>query len=176
MLEFKDEVDKEVPQDDSSTFEEKLLLYSLIRSIKPKVVVETGTHRGKTTLYLAQALEDNGEGHVYTYDPYEWGAEGNFNKFPELKKRITYKQIPGNQVSEEEIDFVFVDGFHEAEIVREEIKVLLPRLSKNGVMVFHDCFYEKEEAETVNLACEQAGLKTVWIPTFNCIRIYSHVH
>lgn len=172
--EFIDFVDKEIPQDDSTTLEEKLFLYALIRNIKPKVCIETGTHRGKTTLYLAKALEDNGLGHLDTYDPYDWQQQGNFNKFPDLQKLISMHLLRGDQMEVTGIDFAFIDGFHETDIVMKEIEILLPRLNPDAVVVFHDCLYERPIPETVNLACQEAGLHTVWIPTFNCIRIYTH--
>ena len=55
MLEFREEIDKKIPTDDAADIGERMLLYSIIVSIKPKVVVETGTHRGLTALYRSQA-------------------------------------------------------------------------------------------------------------------------
>lgn len=42
------------------------LLYTLARAIQPKTVVEFGTSYGISTLYLAAAVVDNGQGHVVT--------------------------------------------------------------------------------------------------------------
>jgi predicted O-methyltransferase YrrM len=42
------------------------LLYALARAIRPQTVVEFGTSYGISTLYLAAAVTDNGEGHVFT--------------------------------------------------------------------------------------------------------------
>ena len=61
----KDLVDA-IPDDDSASKQERLLLYQIIRNIKPKVAVEIGTHRGKAAFYMAQALKDNGEGILHT--------------------------------------------------------------------------------------------------------------
>ncbi|MGW6449256.1 O-methyltransferase [Lentzea sp. NPDC055074] len=41
------------------------LLYGLVRSGRPEVVVEFGTSFGISTLHLAAAVADNGRGHVY---------------------------------------------------------------------------------------------------------------
>ncbi|MDQ7905008.1 class I SAM-dependent methyltransferase [Phytohabitans sp. ZYX-F-186] len=42
------------------------LLYSLVRSARPRTVVEFGTSYGISTLYLAAAVRDNGAGKVVT--------------------------------------------------------------------------------------------------------------
>jgi len=172
IIKHKELIEIEVPQDDSAEIGEKLFLYGLLRALKPKVIVETGTHKGKTTLYMLCALQDNGLGHLHTYDPFEWGQIGNFRKFPELEKLVTYYQQKGKDCQVDNIDFAFIDGFHETEVVLEEINSIAPRLTETGIMVFHDCLYSRPFAESVNKACELAGLKTVWLPTFNGIRIY----
>lgn len=169
-MQFKEDIDREVPKDDSTSVGEKMLLYWLIRELKPKVVIETGTHRGLTSLYMAHALYDNGEGHLTTYDPFEWGAQGNFAKFLELLPYVTYKQKRGDWLDEEKIDFAFIDGFHSEKDVEEELAALLPRLSDFATVVFHDCWYGGE-GTGVNEALE--SLYTIWLPTTNAMRIYS---
>lgn len=181
-MKYKDQIDIEVPKDDSASEGEKMLLYWLIRELKPKVVVETGTHKGLATLYMAHALFDNYlnsngsaiTGHITTYDPFEWNQRGNFAKFPELLPYITYKQLPGKDMTEEQIDFVFIDGFHGFKDVFDEIRVLLPRLTKNATVVFHDCWPTETGGIDVNGAIESFGLKNVWLGTTNAMRIYTH--
>jgi len=105
MQDFIEKVSREVPNEDSTSYKEKMVLYDAILKLKPKMVVEIGTHRGLTTLYMAMAIKENGIGHLYTADPFEWGALGNFRKFPELEQLITYQQIPGKELDIKDIDF-----------------------------------------------------------------------
>lgn len=174
ILDF-DKIDAEIPKDDSADQGEQFFLYGLVRAIKPELIVETGTHRGKSTLYMAQALLDNKKGRIVTYDPFDaYDQEGNFRKFPEHEKIITYKKAKGETVEEANIDFFFCDGFHDKKTVVDEVKQFLPRLSPHAIVVFHDCDLEKNDACDVNGAVEELGLKTVWIPSKNRMRIYEH--
>ena len=45
-----------------------VFLYALIKQERPRLVVELGTGLGVTMLWMAQAIRENGEGHVYTLD------------------------------------------------------------------------------------------------------------
>lgn len=42
--------------------------YTLVRSLEPDTIVETGVRHGFSTLYLLAALEMNGSGHLYSVD------------------------------------------------------------------------------------------------------------
>lgn len=166
---------KEVPQDDSTSLEEKMVLYNEIKKLKPKVVVETGTHRGLTSLYLLHALWENGEGHLHTADPYEWGAKGNFRKFPELEKHVTWYQLRGSEMISElnDIDFAFIDGFHEKVEVLEEMNALLPRLAENAVVYLHDTNGSNEFCDVPG-ALKELGLKVEYLKTQNGMAKYVH--
>ena len=43
-------------------------MYSMVRMLKPKRVLETGTHWGVGAAYMAMALKENGEGHLDTVE------------------------------------------------------------------------------------------------------------
>lgn len=160
--------------------EEGELLYALVRGIKPKFCIETGTHKGLSTHYIAQALEDNKEGHVVTCDPIDWNQPGIFSQSP-LNHRITYKKLRGKDLFSDDsikapvVDFLFIDGYHGKKDVIEEIEYFFPYLTKNAIVVFHDCDDEPiSNTEMVNAAIFEKGLKTVYIPTKNRMRIYEH--
>lgn len=170
---LKEKIDREIPADDSTSEGEKMFLYGLIRALNPKVVVETGTHKGLTSCYMGMALKENGQGYLVTADPFEWGQRGNFAKFPELP--ITYFQTPGKDLKlHDPIDFLFIDGFHEKQEVLNEVAMLFPQLSPFAVVVFHDCHPSDSDSADVEGAIKELGFKTVWIPSKNAMRIYQH--
>ncbi len=171
-MKYQEMIDIEVPKDDSTSLGEKMFLYWLIRELKPTTVIETGTHKSLTSLYMAHALYDNQKGHLTTCDPYDWGAQGNIGKFPDLVPFVTYRKIRGDQLEVENIDFAFIDGFHGKQDVLEELENLMPRMSANCTIVFHDC-WSGGKGVGVNEAIEEFGLQTVWLPTTNAIRIFN---
>jgi len=45
-----------------------VLLYSLVKRMRPRIVVELGTGFGVTAAWMAGALRENGSGVIHTYD------------------------------------------------------------------------------------------------------------
>lgn len=149
-------------------------LYGLVRAIKPKVCLEIGTHKGVSTSYILEALKKNGSGHLWTTDPFEYGAKDKISF--EDRTRVDFLSQRGDSIKlDYPIDFIFVDGFHDNITVGQEIENILPQLSKNAVIVFHDA-QDEETNHTigVNAALKKAGLKVVWLPTKFGLQIYQH--
>lgn len=170
-------IKQEIPQDDSTSREEKMILHDEIKRLKPKTVVETGTHRGLTTCYMLCALADNEFGHLHTADPFEWGAYGNFAKFMDLHPYVTYHQKPGvelaDNIKETGIDFAFIDGFHEKFHVVAEIEALFPYLNEGAVVYFHDTNGRNESCDVPG-GIEEKGLKVEYLKTLNGMAKYVH--
>lgn len=173
-----EEVNGSIAQDDSATHEERLFLYALLRAIKPKVAVEIGTHRGLAATYMANALFDNFCANptpvkpiLHTTDPFDYEQATNLTKFHLLKDFVKVHHIPGKDLEVDNVDFLFVDGFHEEEHVLAEMEHFLPRLTENAVVIFHDCGGDNVQVG-VNAAIKKLGLETAFLPTGNTMRIY----
>lgn len=125
-MKHEDLIKREIPADDSTSLGEKMLLYWLIRELKPKTIVETGTHRALTTMYMAHALYDEGlDGSIiHTFDPFEWGQRANVAKIEPLSKYVVVHQKRGDTCDVKDIDFFFCDGFHEDFEVLQEMAVI----------------------------------------------------
>lgn len=170
--ELKEKIQREIPAEDSTSEEEKEILASEIRKRKPKVIVEIGTHRGMTTLYMAEAALEVGA-HIHTCDPDEsWGQVGNFRKFPEFPN-ITYYPVKGKDLDVSNIDFIFCDGFHEKVYVIEELEHFLPRLNDGGVIYFHDTAGSNIHCDVPG-AIDEKGLKVTYLQTLNGMAVYEH--
>lgn len=176
MLQFQKQIEETLLRDDAADISEQMLLYWLIRAGKHKNIVEIGTHKGMSTLYMAHALYDEGiDGKVITMDPIEWDQRKTFRSFPELQPFIDFRMIKGEDlVVDDKVDFLFVDGYHEAEWVTREFTHFEPYLSEKAVVVFHDAAGDNSGVG-VNKAVLSLGIQNAWIPTPNCIRIYGHM-
>lgn len=99
-----------------------LFLEGLVRAIQPRVIFETGTHKGRSARAMAQGLMDNGFGEIWTVDMDDYGLMTSGAMYPEMKDRV--HQIVGHtpEVFEckelkelQDIDFAHIDGDHTGE-------------------------------------------------------------
>ena len=128
-----------------------LLLYHLIRTLKPKYAIELGTCLGISIAYQAAALKHHESGKIISFEGSEGRAkiaEENLNK---LSLQDRAKVIQGrfednleNQLNKFDfIDYAFIDGHHEEEATIKYFNELLPHFKKGGIMVFDDIFWSK---------------------------------
>ncbi len=154
---------------DSMTAEYEVLqfLQQLVETLKPKLIVETGTFMGISTLWLAQGLRANGAGKVITceYDPvvYAKAVErieaSGLNEWIDARNESSLEmQVDG------EVDMLFSDsdpGLREAEVRR-----FLPLLRANGVILIHDASSHLRTVRDAALKLEREGLiSLVLLPT-----------
>lgn len=105
-------------------YENPVILYGLIRSMKPQVVVEVGTYRGFSASWMAQALKENGSGHLYCIDNFSLrdheGRHGDARahlesnlRAMEVRDYITLLDGDADKVQwPDRVDFAYVDGWH----------------------------------------------------------------
>ena len=112
--------------------------YLVARSLKARRIVEVGTSYGMSTLYLAQAIRDNGGGTVIAteYEPAKAAqaranfAEAGLAPFIDLREgdlRETLKVIEGD------VDFVLMDIW--TEMARTALERIHPHLRPGAVIL-----------------------------------------
>lgn len=135
-------------------------IYFLIMGLKPRNVLEIGTHIGASTISIAAALRRLNEGgNLTTIDIVDvnhpehgpWNKAG-MSKSPancawEISStdQIHFHTGPSLKFMREtnqRFDFIFLDGEHAGRTVYEELSAALPLLQKDGVILLHDYYPE----------------------------------
>ena len=127
-------------------------------STKPLTVVEIGSWKGRSTIALALGLAERGadSGTVYAIDPHTGSKEhreqlGEVDTFAEFEQNLERAGIrdrvePIRAFSHEavsrfapgSIDVLFVDGSHEYEDVKRDIREWMPLLADRASVGFND--------------------------------------
>ena len=123
------------------------LLYTLIRALKPKTVVEFGMSFGISTLHLAAAVRDNGFGHVVTTEMSAAKVAAARKTFEETGLQDVITVLEGDALQTlpkhfdgEEVDFVLLDGWKE--LYTPVLRALEPRLARGALVVADDITFE----------------------------------
>jgi predicted O-methyltransferase YrrM len=144
---------------------EGLYLYSVVRTLRPTVAVETGVANGFSTAFLLQALHANAEGRLHSIDlPREVGRDYEPGVFYEgegragippgsepgwlipeaLRDRWTLllgrsqDELPSLLERLETVDFFMHDSEHSFDCMWFEFTAAWPRLRNGGVLVSDD--------------------------------------
>jgi predicted O-methyltransferase YrrM len=142
-------------------------LRTVVTTLKPELVVETGTFSGISTLWIAEGLKQNGRGKVITceFDPLV---------FADAKKRIESSGLAEwiecrNESSLEmkvdgRIDLLFSDSDMPAR--EQEVRRFLPQMNPNGLIFMHDASSHLKQVREAALKLEAEGLiSVVLLPT-----------
>jgi len=137
--------------------------YNEVAEKKYRVLVELGTWKGYSIMYLAKKLkQQNYDFDLYGVDLFDDSKihelEGNDYLKPQIKYlwdvynenlvrsnvREVVKDIKknsweaANEFEDESVDFIFIDADHKYESVVKDIQAWLPKLKVGGVMSGHD--------------------------------------
>ncbi len=132
-----------------TTANELFRLMELARGLKEKsIAVEIGSYIGASSLMIARGLPKNSR--LVCIDTWQNDAmtEGNWDSFEVFKKntsKVSHKidpwrmtSVEAGKVFNEEIDFVFIDGDHSYEGVKQDVEIWFPRLKSGGIIAMHD--------------------------------------
>jgi len=144
-----------------------ILLHSLIRNIRPRIVVETGTFLGISTVWIAAALADlDGDGVVHSFDdfgpisPGPWRiasmAQGRFEFVDALLRRAGLRDRVVLHVGDSAdslracteslrdketgcgVQLAFLDADHSPAGIRRDFDAVHPLLDTGGYLLLHD--------------------------------------
>lgn len=154
---------------DTMTAEIEVLefLKCLMTTIKPNVVVETGTFMGVSTVYMAEGIKQNGFGKIVTCEP----DPAVFAKAKEkidgagLQKWVDYRCEPSLKLKVAgTIDVLFCDSM--PELREPEVRYFLPQINPHGLILMHDASSHLKTVREAALRMEQEGLiSVVLLPT-----------
>jgi predicted O-methyltransferase YrrM len=154
---------------DSMTAEVEVLefLATLVTTIKPRLVVETGSFLGVSTEWIARGLERNGFGKVISceFDTVVYAKAKErldaspLSKWMELRNETSLEmQVDGT------IDLLFSDS--DMAVRAAEVKRFLPQMNPNGVILMHDASSHLQVVRAAALKLEEEGLiSVVLLPT-----------
>ena len=133
------------------------LLYGLVRSSKPQVVVEIGSARGRSACFMGMALRENRLGRLYAIDPHiktAWNDEESVDTYDVFASNVRKLGLQGyveilrnasNDVARSwnlPIDILFIDGDHSYEGVKRDWELFSPFVRPFGQVVFHDTLWD----------------------------------
>ena len=149
---------------DSMTAEVEVLefLRNIVTTIKPDLVVETGTFSGISTLWIAEGLKLNSRGRIITceFDPkvYESAkariAASGLADWIELRNESSL-----DMKVEGKIDLFFSDS--DMAIREQEIRRFLPQINPYGLILMHDASSHLKIVRDAALTLEREGLISV---------------
>jgi MMP 1-O-methyltransferase len=134
---------------------EGVLLYKTAQACVGKgVIVEVGSWKGKSTSWIGRGSKSGAGEKVFAVDPHIGSNEHQSGTgvwtFDEFKRNIKASGVedvvvPIVKTSEEaartfteKIEFIFIDGAHEYEYVKQDFDVWYPKVIEGGLMAFHD--------------------------------------
>jgi predicted O-methyltransferase YrrM len=154
---------------DSMTAEYEVLefLRCVVTTLKPRLVVETGTFMGVSTLWIADALKRNGRGKVVTceFDPKVFGTAKQRIDSSRLGEWIEYRCESSLEMKVDgPIDLLFSDS--DMPVREQEVRRFLPQMSPSGIILMHDASSHLKVVREAALKLEREGLiSVVLLPT-----------
>lgn len=154
---------------DSMTAEAEVLefLRTLITTIKPELVVETGSFLGVSTLWIAEGLKANGFGKIISceFDPIVFAKAkekidaSGLSEWIELRNESSLEmKIDGT------INLFFSDS--DMPIREAEVKRFLPQISPYGLILMHDASSHLKVVRDAAHKMEAEGLLScIFLPT-----------
>lgn len=129
--------------------------YDLLHNGRPDLVVELGTHYGVSFFAFCQAVKDAGfDARLHAVDTWKGEEHAGFygEEVIERVRQVINRHYEGlnihlnrclfddalREFADGSIDLLHIDGFHSYEAVQHDFTTWLPKLARNGMVLFHD--------------------------------------
>lgn len=144
---------------DAAECEVGKLIAAFVRAVKPRTLVEIGTHLGATAELIGRALEANGVGRLHTFELDPGKAARAERRLQGLPVRVHTRDAAGAEEDFDAVDLLFVDG----DGVRRETDFLrwAQKLRLEGLVFVHDALKD----EDVFLALRRVEMPKLWVRT-----------
>ena len=154
----------------------------LINVLRPQTVVELGVHNGMSYSALCQAVKTlglssrcfgvdtwKGDEQAGYYSEEVFRAFSAFNdqhyaSFSRLIRSTFNEAVP--HFEDGSIDLLHIDGLHTYDAVREDFETWRPKVSGNGIVLFHD----------INVREGKYGVFRLWEEMSRCRPHFSFLH
>jgi len=137
------------------TDEEGEFLYNTVENCRSGAIIEIGSWKGKSTIWLGKGSKAGKCAKIYAIDPHTGSLAhrkkyGKSYTFEDFKRNIKDAEIndiifPIVKTSAEAaqsfsdfVEFVFIDGDHRYEMAKLDFELWYPKLLNRGIVAFHD--------------------------------------
>jgi hypothetical protein len=128
--------------------------------LRPRIMVELGTHNGLSYCAMCQAKQAlNYDARFYAIDTWQGDSQAGYyaeDVLEDLRRhhdpryarfsRLIQSTFDDahSQIADASVDLLHIDGLHTYEAVRHDWETWQPKLSKRAVVLFHDTAVRKE--------------------------------
>lgn len=129
--------------------------YDLVSYLKPKSILELGTHYGVSLFTFAQASKDLSINcDLFAIDTWKGDEQAGFygSEVLDHVNKIKNSYFPGQKINliqsffsdgiknipDNSCDIIHIDGLHTEKAVREDFAISAVKLKKDGIILFHD--------------------------------------
>ena len=123
-------------------------LYTMIRILKPEIVIETGVFEGHSSLSILSALKENNKGFLYSIDLPSpdlpsgkvpgWMVPEHLRKRWDLRAGKSSDLLPTLLEEVKEVDIFLHDSEHSYENMYWEYKTAWTHIKTGGLLLSHD--------------------------------------
>ena len=155
------------------------LLYSLVRAVRPKTVVEFGMSFGISTLHLAAAVRDNGVGRVVTTELSASKAAAARRTFAETGLDDVITVLEGDALetlpahTADGVEFVLLDGWKD--LYLPVLRLLEPNLVPGTLVVGDDATFKSVQPYLDYVRDPANGYQSVLFPVEDGMEISCRV-